>query len=74
MPPNVMSDAVNVEVSIGWLNVAVKLMGEVFVGSVCPAACSTVTDGNVLSNVTVLSTLVLALLELPTKSLTLPAG
>src|SRR3989442_564142 len=58
----------------GSLKTTAKLMGEVFVGSVCPAAWLIVTVGADESNVTVLSVLVEAVLPLPAPSVAIPAG
>src|SRR5437762_1902624 len=58
----------------GSLKTTAKLMGEVFVGSVCPAAWLIVTVGGVLSKVTLLSVLVDAVLPLPAASVAPPAG
>src|SRR2546422_9022235 len=50
------------------LKATVKLMGDAFVGSVCPAAWLIVTVGATASKVTVLSVLVEAVVRLPAPS------
>jgi hypothetical protein len=79
VPVRVMSADVNEEGLMASENTTVKLMGEVLVGSACPAAWLMVAVGAVVSGmrvlrVTVLSVLVAAVLELPAGSVTLVAG
>jgi hypothetical protein len=74
VPPIVMSDAVNVPGVIALLNTTVKFTGLVFVGSACATDWLIVTVGARLSNVIVLSVLVLAVLLLVAGSWTLPAS
>src|ERR1051326_738360 len=57
----------------GSLNTAVKLMGELLVGSFWPAAWLIVTVGGVMSYVTLLSVLLEAVLPFPAKSVAPPA-
>src|SRR5437870_4159211 len=56
------------------LNNTVRWIGDVLVGSACVAAWLIVTVGAITSNVTVLSTLVEAVLALPATSWALPAA
>ncbi len=56
------------------LNTTVKLIGLVFVGSGCPTAWLIVTVGAVLSQATVLSVDVEAVLALPAASVAAPAA
>src|SRR6266480_1571038 len=61
----------------GSLKTAVKLIGELLVGSAWPAAWLIVTEGGVVSagvKLTLLSVLVEAMLRLPAASLATPAG
>src|SRR5436190_1832072 len=74
VPPIVTSAAVNVAGLIASLKTTVKLIGQALVGSTCATAWSMVTVGTTLSNVTVLSVLVLAEFALVAGSWTTPAG
>src|SRR5437773_1971608 len=58
----------------GLLKTAVKLIGELLLGSAWPAAWSFVSEGNVASKRTLLSVLVEAVLRLPAASCATPAG
>src|SRR5947207_1719465 len=58
----------------GPLKTAVKLIGELFVGSAWPAAWLIVTAGRVASKLTLLSVLVEAVFRLPAASCATPAG
>src|SRR5207248_164535 len=58
----------------GPLKTAVKLIGELFVGSAWPAAWLIVTAGGVASKLTLLSVLVEAVFRLPAASCATPAG
>src|SRR5947207_2908023 len=58
----------------GSLKTAVKLIGELFVGSAWPAAWLIVTAGRVASKLTLLSVLVEAVFRLPAASCATPAG
>src|SRR6266480_1818778 len=58
----------------GSLKTAVKLIGELLVGSAWPAAWLIVTEGGVASKVTLLSVLVEAVLRLPAASCATPTA
>jgi len=58
----------------GMLKTTVKWIGDVCVGSFCPAAWLIVTKTGKPLQVTLLSVLVEAVFKLPAKSLTFPAG
>jgi hypothetical protein len=74
VPVIVTSEAVNVAGVIALLNTTVKFTGLAFVGSACATAWLIVTVGATLSNVIVLSVLVLAVLLLVARSWTLLAA